>query len=92
MSQTDRTSTRHSGLLIDPPSVASSLGAILALLLFVTGALMAVEYPAIMFGLLAGAIVVLAAVRFVTDFSEPASASRPYGRIIRFGPRRRYRL
>ncbi|MFC5277558.1 hypothetical protein ACFPM1_02070 [Halorubrum rubrum] len=92
MSQTDRTSTRHPGLLIDPPSVASSLGAILALLLLVTGVLMAVENPAIMLGLLAGAVVVLAAVRFLSDRSMPRSASRPFGRIIRFGPRRRYRL
>ncbi|SMO37081.1 hypothetical protein [Halorubrum cibi] len=92
MSQTDRTSTRQPVLRSDPPSVASSLGAILAIFLLVTGALIAVEYPAAMLAMLAGAVVVLTAVRFLGDVSVPQSASRPFGRIIRFGPRRRYRL
>ncbi|GAA0520039.1 hypothetical protein SAMN04488066_107117 [Halorubrum aquaticum] len=92
MSQTDRTSTRQPSFQSDPPSVASSLGTILAIFLLVTGALIAVEYPAAMLALLAGGVVVLTAVRFLADFSVPQSASRPFGRIIRFGPRRRYRL
>ncbi|OYR58536.1 hypothetical protein [Halorubrum halodurans] len=92
MSPTDRSSTRHPGLLIDPPSIASSLGAILALLLFVTGALVAAEYPAVMLAMIASAIGVLTVVRLLSDFTAPESVSRPFGRIIRFGPRRRYRL
>lgn len=92
MSPTDRTSTRQTGLRSDPPSVASSIGTILASLLLVTGGLVAVEYPAAMLALIAGGVIVLAGVRTLSDVSAPKSASRPFGRIIQFGPRRRYRL
>ncbi|RAW45260.1 hypothetical protein DQW50_09835 [Halorubrum sp. 48-1-W] len=92
MTETDRTPTRRTDLRSDPPSVASSIGTILATLLLVTGALVAVEYPAAMLALIAGAVVVLAGVRALADFAVLESASRPFGRIVRYGPRRRYRF
>ena len=92
MPVTDRTPTRRTDLRSDPPSVASSIGTILATILLVTGALAAVEYPVAMLVLLAGAVVVLAGVRALVDFSVPEDASRPFGRIVRFGPRKRYRF
>lgn len=92
MPVTDRTPTRRTDFRSDPPSVASSIGTILAALLLVMGALVAVEYPAAMLALLAGAVIVLAGVRTLADVAAIRNVSRPFGRIVRFGPRRRYRF